>query len=164
MTEYKKMIDEQLENMTDEEVEQMRADFLKSEFDPEDEQELAAFADIGLKVLQEDNSLNLFELYQSEELRAKTWEMVALTTCHLAKLFPEEKRVSDFKAVLEKHFQNMVRKEVRKANPVAVSRLLRKARNEASEPLTREQLERISIASSLALVALEELEHENMES
>lgn len=154
----------ELDNVTDEEMATMLDEFVGSEFDPCNLQELSAYADFGLRVIQEDTSINLYQLYANEDVREKAWEMVALTSCYLAELPPEEKWVSDFEKVLEKHFQNMVRKEARKANPVAVSRLLRMARNEASEPLTRRQLERISIGSSLLLVKLEELEHENLES
>ena len=158
MTEYQKMINEQLENMTDEEFDQMREDFLKSEFDPEDTRGLLAYSDIGLKVLQEDSDLNLYELYQSDELRAKTWEMVALTVCHLDKLFPEEKRVNTFKETLEKHFQNIVRKEVRKANTMQVYKLVKLASQGRAQPFSREELERFSTGAALLLVALEKVE------
>lgn len=104
--------------------------------------------EIGSKVMNEDNSVNLYELHRNEDTRFKVWEMVARTALHYDKKFPTDDRLELFADCLEKHFNNMVDRELKKADMNRVSQLV----GDLEHELSSDDLERLKI--DIVLVGL----------
>ncbi|QGW99817.1 hypothetical protein [Streptococcus ruminicola] len=104
--------------------------------------------EIGSKVMNEDNSLNLYLLNRNEDTRFKVWEMVARTALHYDKKFPTDDRLQLFTDNLEEHFTNMVNKELECADMNKVSQLV----SDFEPVLPSDELERLK--TDIVLVGL----------
>ena len=80
--------------------------------------------EVGSKVMNEDNSVNLYELHRDKHTRFKVWNMVARTALHYDKKFPTDDRLQLFTDNLEEHFTNMVNRELKQADMNKVSQLV----------------------------------------
>lgn len=80
--------------------------------------------EIGDKVMNEDSTVNLYMLHRNINTRFKVWNMVARTALHYDKKFPTDDRLELFADCLEKHFNNMIDRELKKADMNKVSQLV----------------------------------------
>ena len=104
--------------------------------------------EIGSKVMNEDNSVNLYELHRNEDTRFKVWEMVARTALHYDNQLPTDDRLELFADCLEKHFNNMVDRDLKKADMNRVSQLV----SELEPVLPEDKLEKLK--TDIVLVGL----------
>ncbi len=104
--------------------------------------------EVGSKVMNEDNSVNLYELHRDKHTRFKVWNMVARTALHYDKKFPTDDRLQLFTDTLEEHFNNMVNKELEHADMNRVSKLV----SEFEHELSSDELERLK--TDIVLVGL----------
>ena len=104
--------------------------------------------EIGSKVMNEDNSVNLYELHRNEDTRFKVWEMVARTALHYDKKFPTDDRLELFADCLEKHFNNMIDRAMQQADMNRVSQLV----SELEPVLPEDKLEKLK--TDIVLVGL----------
>lgn len=104
--------------------------------------------EVGSKVMDEDNSVNLYELHRDKHTRFKVWEMIARTALHYDKKFPTDDRLQLFTDTLEEHFNNMVNKELEHADMNRVSQLV----SEFEHELSSDELERLK--TDIVLVGL----------
>ena len=104
--------------------------------------------EIGSKVMEEDNSLNLYLLNRNEDTRFKVWEMIARTALHYDKKFATDDRLQLFTDNLEEHFANMVNRELKKADMNKVSQLV----SDFKPLLPSDELERLK--TDIVLVGL----------
>ena len=70
--------------------------------------------EIGSKVMNEANSLNLYLLHRNEDTRFKVWNMVARTALHHDKKFPTDDRLQLFADSLEEHLTAWLTKQCEK--------------------------------------------------
>ena len=104
--------------------------------------------EVGSKVMNEDNSVNLYELHRDKHTRFKVWNMVARTALHYDKKFPTDDRLELFADCLEKHFNNMIDRELKKADMNKVSQLV----SDFEPVLPIDELERLK--TDIVLVGL----------
>lgn len=104
--------------------------------------------EVGSKVMNEDNSVNLYELHRNKHTRFKVWEMIARTALHYDKKFPTTDRLQLFTDTLEEHFNNMVNKELEHADMNKVSQLV----SDLETELSSDELERLK--TDIVLVGL----------
>ena len=104
--------------------------------------------EVGSKVMNEDNSVNLYELHRDKHTRFKVWNMVARTALHYDKKFPTDDRLELFADCLEKHFNNMIDRELKKADMNKVSQLV----SDFEQVLPSDELERLK--TDIVLVGL----------
>lgn len=104
--------------------------------------------EVGSKVMNEDNSVNLYELHKDKHTRFKVWNMVARTALHYDKKFPTDDRLELFADCLEKHFNNMIDRELKKADMNKVSQLV----SDFEPVLPSDELERLK--TDIVLVGL----------
>lgn len=104
--------------------------------------------EIGSKVMNEDNSVNLYELHRDKHTRFKVWEMIARTALHYDKKFPTDDRLQLFADSLEEHFNSMVNRELQQADMSKVSQLV----SEFETELSSDDLERLK--TDIVLVGL----------
>lgn len=95
-----------------EEFERSRADFMAMDFEELNEADYKNFIEIGCRIMQEDLTLNVYELYKHPETRAKCFETIARTAYHVNRMFQTEDRMKAMTDSLEQHFSNMVKKMV----------------------------------------------------
>ena len=104
--------------------------------------------EVGSKVMNEDNSVNLYELHRDKHTRFKVWNMVARTALHYDKKFPTDDRLELFADSLEEHFNNMIDKVMQQADMNRVSQLV----SEFEHELSSDELERLK--TDIVLVGL----------
>ena len=104
--------------------------------------------EVGSKVMNEDNSVNLYELHRNEDTRFKVWNMVARTALHYDKKFPTDDRLHLFTDTLEEHFTNMINRELEQADMNKVSQLV----SDFEPVLSSDELERLK--TDIVLVGL----------
>lgn len=104
--------------------------------------------EVGSKVMNEDNSVNLYELHRDKHTRFKVWEMIARTALHYDKKFPTTDRLQLFTDTLEEHFNNMVNRKLEQADMNKVSQLV----SDLETELSSDELERLK--TDIVLVGL----------
>lgn len=104
--------------------------------------------EVGSKVMNEDNSVNLYELHRDKHTRFKVWEMIARTALHYDKKFPTDDRLQLFADSLEEHFKSMVNREFQEADMSRVNHLV----SEFEHELSSDDLERLK--TDIVLVGL----------
>lgn len=104
--------------------------------------------EIGSKVMNEDNSVNLYELHRDKHTRFKVWEMIARTALHYDNKFATNDRLQLFTDNLEEHFTNMVKKELEHSDMNKVSQLV----SDFEPVLSSDDLERLK--TDIVLVGL----------
>lgn len=101
-----------------------RYQFMGMEWEDLNKADHTRLLEIGNKVMNEDSSVNLYELHRNKNTRFKMWEMIARTALHYDKKFPTDDRLQLFADCLEKHFNNMIDRELKKADMNKVSQLV----------------------------------------
>ena len=105
-------------------LEARRYQFMGMEWEDLSKADHTKLLEIGGKVMNEDNSVNLYELHRNKDTRLKMWGMVARTALHYDKKFPTDDRLQLFADSLEEHYTNMVNKELEHSDMNRVSQLV----------------------------------------
>ena len=105
-------------------LEARRYQFMGMEWEDLSKADHTKLLEIGGKVMNEDNSVNLYELHRNKDTRLKMWGMVARTALHYDKKFPTDDRLQLFADCLEKHFNNMIDRAMQQADMNRVSQLV----------------------------------------
>ena len=105
-------------------LEARRYQFLGMEWEDLNKADHTKLLEIGDKGMNEDNSVNLYELHRDTGTRLKMWGMVARTALHYDKKFPTDDRLQLFTDSLEEHYTNMVKKELEHSDMNKVSQLV----------------------------------------
>ena len=127
-------------------LEARRYQFMGMEWDDLNKADHTKLLEIGGKVMNEDNTVNLYELHRDTGTRLKMWGMVARTALHYDKKFPTDDRLQLFADSLEEHYTNMVNKELECADMNKVSQLV----SDFEPVLSSDDLERLKADIVLA--------------
>ena len=127
-------------------LEARRYQFMGMEWDDLNKADHTKLLEIGGKVMNEDNTVNLYELHRDTGTRLKMWEMVARTALHYDKKFPTDDRLQLFADSLEEHYTNMVTKELEHSDMNKVSQLV----SDFEPVLSSDDLERLKADIVLA--------------
>lgn len=127
-------------------LEARRYQFMGMEWEDLNKADHTKLLEIGGKVMNEDNSVNLYMLHRNKDTRLKMWGMVARTALHYDKKFPTDDRLQLFTDSLEEHFTNMVNKELECADMNKVSQLV----SDFEPVLSSDDLERLKADIVLA--------------
>lgn len=125
-----------------------RYQFMGMEWEDLNKSDHTKLLELGDKVMNEDNSVNLYELHRDKHTRFKVWEMIARTALHYDKKFPTDDRLQLFTDTLEEHFTNMVNRELEHADMNKVSQLV----SDFKPLLPSDKLERLK--TDIVLVGL----------
>lgn len=131
-------------------LEARRYQFMGMEWDDLNKADHTKLLEIGNKVMNEDNTVNLYMLHRNINTRFKVWNMVARTALHYDKKFPTDDRLQLFTDTLEEHFTNMVNRELKQAEMNRVSQLV----SEFEHELSSDELERLKTDIVLVVVGL----------
>lgn len=127
-------------------LEARRYQFMGMEWEDLNKADHTKLLEIGGKVMNEDNSVNLYELHRDKHTRFKVWEMIARTALHYDNKFATNDRLQLFTDNLEEHFTNMVNKELEHADMNRVSHLV----SEFEHELSSDDLEKLKTDIVLA--------------
>ena len=127
-------------------LEARRYQFMGMEWEDLNKADHTKLLEIGSKVMNEDNSVNLYELHRNKDTRLKMWGMVARTALHYDKKFPTDDRLQLFADSLEEHYTNMVNKELEHSDMNKVSQLV----SDFGTVLSSDDLERLKADIVLA--------------
>lgn len=127
-------------------LEARRYQFMGMEWEDLNKADHTKLLEIGNKVMNEDNTVNLYMLHRDTDARFKMWEMIARTALHYDKQLPTDDRLQLFADSLEEHFNNMVNKELEHADMNRVSHLV----SEFEHELSSDELERLKTDIVLA--------------
>ena len=127
-------------------LEARRYQFMGMEWEDLNKADHTKLLEIGSKVMNEDNSVNLYELHRNKDTRLKMWGMVARTALHYDKKFPTDERLQLFTDSLEEHYTNMVTKELEHSDMNKVSQLV----SDFEPVLSSDDLERLKADIVLA--------------
>ena len=127
-------------------LEARRYQFMGMEWDDLNKADHTKLLEIGGKVMNEDNTVNLYELHRNKDTRLKMWGMVARTALHYDKKFPTDDRLQLFADSLEEHYTNMVNKELEHSDMNKVSQLV----SDFEPVLSSDDLERLKADIVLA--------------
>ena len=129
-------------------LEARRYQFMGMEWEDLNKADHTKLLEIGNKVVNEDSTVNLYMLHRDTNTRLKMWNMVARTALHYDKKFPTDNRLQLFADCLEKHFNNMIDRELKKADMNKVSQLV----SDFEPVLPSDELERLK--TDIVLVGL----------
>ena len=129
-------------------LEARRYQFMGMEWEDLNKADHTKLLEIGNKVMNEDSTVNLYMLHRNTDTRLKMWKMVARTALHYDKKFPTDDRLQLFADCLEKHFNNMIDRELKKADMNKVSQLV----SDFEPVLPSDELERLK--TDIVLVGL----------
>ena len=127
-------------------LEARRYQFMGMEWEDLNKADHTKLLEIGGKVMNEDNTVNLYELHRNKNTRLKMWGMVARTALHYDKKFPTDERLQLFTDSLEEHYTNMVKKELEHSDMNKVSQLV----SDFEPVLSSDDLERLKADIVLA--------------
>lgn len=129
-------------------LEARRYQFMGMEWEDLNKADHTKLLEIGNKVVNEDNTVNLYMLHRDTDTRLKMWNMIARTALHYDKQLPTDDRLQLFADSLEEHFNNMVNKELEHSDMNKVSQLV----SEFEHELSSDELERLK--TDIVLVGL----------
>ncbi|MCO4583990.1 hypothetical protein Si062_00200 [Streptococcus infantarius subsp. infantarius] len=129
-------------------LEARRYQFMGMEWEDLNKADHTKLLEIGNKVMNEDNMVNLYMLHRDTDTRLKMWKMIARTALHYDKKFPTDDRLQLFTDTLEEHFNNMVNRELKQADMNKVSQLV----SDFEPVLPSDELERLK--TDIVLVGL----------
>ena len=127
-------------------LEARRYQFMGMEWEDLNKADHTKLLEIGNKVMNEDNMVNLYMLHRDTDTRLKMWKMIARTALHYDKKFPTDDRLQLFTDNLEEHFNNMVNKELEHVDMNRVSQLV----SDFKPVLPSDELERLKTDIVLA--------------
>ncbi|HEM4882163.1 TPA: hypothetical protein U1138_001307 [Streptococcus suis] len=107
-----------------EELNQQRADFMAMDFEELNNADYINFFEIGNRIVAEDVTLNVYELYKHPDTRAKFFATIAKIAYHVNNMFQTADRMEAMIDSLEQHFQNTIKKLVYQTDSDKLAELL----------------------------------------
>jgi len=107
-----------------EELNQHRAEFMTMDFKELNNADNINFLEIGNRIIAEDVTLNVYELYKHQDTRAKFFATIAKIAYHVNNMFQTADRMEAMIHNLELHFQNTVKKLTLQTDSDKLARLL----------------------------------------
>ncbi|HFI0501002.1 TPA: hypothetical protein ACGO0M_001958 [Streptococcus suis] len=93
-----------------EELNQQRADFMAMDFEELNTADYINFLEIGNRIIAEDITLNVYELYKHPDTRVNFFATISKIAYHVNNMFQTTDRMEVMIENLELHFQNTVKK------------------------------------------------------
>ncbi|AGL47118.1 hypothetical protein JavanS593_0006 [Streptococcus satellite phage Javan593] len=107
-----------------EELNQQRADFMAMDFEELNTADYINFLEIGNRIVAEDVTLNVYELYKHPDTRAKFFATIAKIAYHVNNMFQTADRMEAMIDSLEQHYQNTIKKLVYQTDSDKLAELL----------------------------------------
>ena len=107
-----------------EELNQHRAEFMTMDFKELNNVDYINFLEIGNRIIAEDVTLNVYELYKHPDTRAKFFATIAKIAYHVNNMFQTADRMEAMIHSLELHFKNTVMKLTLQTDSDKLARLL----------------------------------------
>lgn len=123
-----------------------RYQFMGMEWEDLNKADHTKLLEIGNKVMNEDNSLELYLLNRDTNTRFKVWNMIARTALHYDKQLPTDDRLQLFADSLEEHFNSMVNRELQQADISRINQLVSQFETE----LSKDKIEQLKVDMVLA--------------
>ncbi|MCO4546141.1 hypothetical protein Si093_00147 [Streptococcus infantarius subsp. infantarius] len=127
-------------------LEARRYQFMGMEWEDLNKADHTKLLEIGNKVMNEDNSLELYLLNRDINTRFKVWNMIARTALHYDKQLPTDDRLRLFADSLEEHFNSMVNRELQQADISRINQLVSQFETE----LSKDKIEQLKVDMVLA--------------
>lgn len=127
-------------------LEARRYQFMGMEWEDLNKSDHTKLLEIGNKVMNEDNSLELYLLNRDTDTRLRVWNMVARTALYYDKQLPTDDRLQLFADSLEEHFNSMVNRELQQADMNRINQLVSQFETE----LPKDKLEKLRVDMVLA--------------
>ncbi|RRD29863.1 hypothetical protein EII38_09080 [Streptococcus minor] len=121
-----------------EELNQQRADFMTMDFEELNTADYIIFLEIGNRIIAEDVTLNVYELYKHPDTRAKFFAAIAKIAYHVNNMFQTKERMEVMIENIELHFQNTVKKLTLQTDSDKLAELLLEIKKE-NPNMTAEQ-------------------------
>ncbi|MDW8751897.1 hypothetical protein Q7W34_10805 [Streptococcus suis] len=107
-----------------EELNQQRAEFMTMDFKELNNADYINFLEIGNRIVAEDVTLNVYELYKHPDTRAKCFATIAKIAYHVNNMFQTTDRMTAMIDSLEQHFLNTIKKLVHQTDSDKLAELL----------------------------------------
>lgn len=108
-------------------VNQIRAEFMAMDLDKLQDMKVSEarqYLETGKRVMGEDSTLNIYELYKHPDTRAKLWQVIARLSLHYDRKLPTADRLKGMTDKLEEHYNNIIKKMVVSIDKQALGSLL----------------------------------------
>ncbi|WP_422803192.1 hypothetical protein [Streptococcus sp. FT1-106] len=108
-------------------VNQIRAEFMAMDLDKLQDMKVSEarqYLETGKRVMGEDSTLNIYELYKHPDTRAKLWQVIARLSLHYVRKFPTADRLKGMTDKLEEHYNNIIKKMIASTDKQALGELL----------------------------------------
>lgn len=139
-----------------EELNQHRAEFMTMDFKELNNADYINFLEIGNRIIAEDVTLNVYELYKHPDTRAKFFATIAKIAYHVNNMFQTADRIEAMIDSLELHFQNTVKKLTLQTNSDKLAELLLEIKKDNPNMTAEQESQFIRDMAVSGLLAKEE--------
>ena len=139
-----------------EELNQQRADFMAMDFEELNNADYINFFEIGNRIVAEDVTLNVYELYKHPDTRAKFFATIAKIAYHVNNMFQTADRMEAMIDSLEQHFQNTIKKLVYQTDSDKLAELLLEVKKDNPNMTAEQESQFIRDMAVSGLLAKEE--------
>lgn len=139
-----------------EELNQHRAEFMTMDFKELNNADYINFLEIGNRIIAEDVTLNVYELYKHPDTRAKFFATIAKIAYHVNNMFQTADRMEAMIDSLELHFQNTVKKLTLQTNSDKLAELLLEIKKDNPNMTAEQESQFIRDMAVSGLLAKEE--------
>ena len=139
-----------------EELNQHRAEFMTMDFKELNNVDYINFLEIGNRIIAEDVTLNVYELYKHPDTRAKFFATIAKIAYHVNNMFQTADRMEAMIHSLELHFKNTVMKLTLQTDSDKLARLLLEIKKDNPNMTAEQESQFIRDVAVSGLLAKEE--------
>ncbi|HFI0626037.1 TPA: hypothetical protein ACGO2E_001230 [Streptococcus suis] len=139
-----------------EELNQHRAEFMTMDFKELNNADYINFLEVGNRIIDEDVTLNVYELYKHPDTRAKFFATIAKIAYHVNNMFQTTDRMEAVIDSLELHFQNTVKKLTLQTNSDKLAELLLEIKKDNPNMTAEQEIQFIRDIAVSGLLAKEE--------
>ena len=139
-----------------EELNQHRAEFMTMDFKELNNADYINFLEIGNRIIAEDVTLNVYELYKHPDTRAKVFATIAKIAYRVNNMFQTADRMEAMIHSLELHFQNTVKKLTLQTNSDKLAELLLEIKKDNPNMTAEQESQFIRDMAVSGLLAKEE--------
>lgn len=139
-----------------EELNQHRAEFMTMDFKELNNADYLNFLEIGNRIIDEDVTLNVYELYKHPDTRAKFFATIAKIAYHVNNMFQTADRIEAIIHSLELHFKNTVMKLTLQTDRDKLARLLLEIKKDNPNMTAEQESQFIRDVAVSGLLAKEE--------
>ena len=139
-----------------EELNQQRAEFMTMDFKELNNADYINFLEIGNRIIAEDVTLNVYELYKHPDTRAKFFATIAKIAYHVNNMFQTADRMEAMIHSLELHFKNTVMKLTLQTDSDKLARLLLEIKKDNPNMTAEQESQFIRDVAVSGLLAKEE--------